>query len=134
MILSEHHLNPIHTPCIPSLPPPLIFRPELGVVFGTLQDVRTYLAASDEQQFDLVVAAETLQYLGPLEDVVADTFKVLKPGGYLSFTVDRRRTGNENDEEEDKKEQEGGDAEVERKEQVGGEKGGLPQTYRDGEA
>eukprot|EP00903_Cladosiphon_okamuranus_P012524 g11727.t1 len=87
-------------------------------------DVRTYLAASDEQQFDLVVAAETLQYLGPLEDVVADTFKVLKPGGYFSFTVDRRRSGDEKDENDEKdeedrdREEEGwGEADGERKEQ-----------------
>ena len=93
--------------------------------FGTGQDVRTYLAASDEQQFDLVVAAETLQYLGPLEDVVADTFKVLKPGGYFSFTVDRRRTEEEQDGgEEEEEEEEEGEAErgpgQGRTEQVGG--------------
>ncbi|CAN0267269.1 unnamed protein product [Ectocarpus sp. 12 AP-2014] len=71
-------------------------------------DVRAYLAASEEQQFDLVVAAETLQYLGPLETVVADASKVLKPGGYFSFTVDRRRT-NDGEEEEEQEEQEGRD-------------------------
>ena len=84
--------------------------------------MRTYLAASDEQQFDLVVAAETLQYLGPLEDVAADTFKVLKPGGYFSFTVDRRRTGEEQDggeEEEEEGEAERGPGQG-RTEQVGG--------------
>ncbi|CAM9139765.1 unnamed protein product [Scytosiphon promiscuus] len=49
-------------------------------------DVRTYLAASEEEQFELVVAAETLQYLGPLDTIVPDTFKVLKPGGFFAFT------------------------------------------------
>lgn len=90
----------------------------LNCILGTAQDVGAYLAASEEQQFDLVVAAETLQYLGPLEDVVADTFKVLKPGGYFSFTVDRRRTGEET-EDEDKEEHERG-PEGGRREQVGG--------------
>ena len=85
--------------------------------FGALQDVRAYLAASDEQQFDLVVAAETLQYLGPLEDIVADSFKVLKPGGYFSFTVDRRRTGD--DEEEEEEEEEGRQAQVGGRENIG---------------
>lgn len=70
--------------------------------------MRAYLAASEEHQFDLVVAAETLQYLGPLETVAADAFKVLKPGGYFSFTVDRRRTK----EEEEGEEQEGRDEQV----------------------
>lgn len=68
--------------------------------------MRAYLAASEEQQFDLVVAAETLQYLGPLETLVADASKVLKPGGYFSFTVDRRRT-NEREEHEGRDEQVG---------------------------
>eukprot|EP00904_Undaria_pinnatifida_P002699 jgi/Undpi1/1242/HiC_scaffold_108.g14156.m1 len=58
-------------------------------------DVVAYLAASEAQQFDLVVAAETLQYLGPVEGVFADAFKVLKPGGYFSFTVDRREVEEE---------------------------------------
>lgn len=66
-----------------------------------------YLAASEEGQFDLVVAAETLQYLGPLGTVFSDTFKVLKQGGHFSFTVDRRRTAEE-EEEEGKDEEEGG--------------------------
>lgn len=73
-----------------------------------IKDVGAYLAASEEQQFDLVVAAETLQYLGPLDGVVADTFKVLKPGGYFSFTVDRPRTGDGDGDEEEEEEMEGG--------------------------
>lgn len=47
------------------------------------------MAASDSSQFDVVIAAETLQYLGPLGEVFADTFKILKPGGLMAFTVDR---------------------------------------------
>lgn len=66
--------------------------------------MRAFLAASEARQFDLVVAAETLQYLGPVESVFADAFKVLKPGGYFSFTVDRREVEGEGDHGE-----EGGD-------------------------
>ncbi len=92
-----------------------------------MKDVGAYLAASEEQQFDLVVAAETLQYLGPLDAVVADTFKVLKPGGYFSFTVDRRRTGDREEEEEEEEEEEmegrGG----------GGERGGGEEGARESE-
>ena len=72
-----------------------------------------YLAASEAQQFDLVVAAETLQYLGPVEGVFADAFKVLKPGGYFSFTVDRREF------EEEEREHGDEDAGGERISQVG---------------
>lgn len=63
----------------------------------TWQDARAYLDASGEAQFDLVVAAETLQYLGPLEGVFAGGFKVLKPGGYFAFTVDRRESEDESE-------------------------------------
>lgn len=68
------------------------------------QDVRVYLSASDECQFDLVVAAETLQYLGPLGHVFATCYKVLKPGGLLAFTVDRQQgqAGEDEEKEEEK--------------------------------
>lgn len=86
------------------------------------QDVRAFLAASEAGQFDLVVAAETLQYLGPVEGVFADAFKVLKPGGYFSFTVDRRKVEGEGGEDEE----EGGDGggEQPRINQVGRRAGG----------
>lgn len=57
------------------------------------------MAASAEELFDLVVAAETLQYLGPLEGVFGDTSRVLRVGGYLAFTVDRLIGGVEEDDD-----------------------------------
>lgn len=60
-----------------------------------------YLIASDEGQFDLVVAAETLQYIGPLGDIFTGTLKVLKPGGYFAFTVDRRKYADTEEEEKE---------------------------------
>lgn len=93
--------------------------------------MRAYLAASEDQQFDLVVAAETLQYLGPLEEIVANAFKVLKPGGYFSFTVDRRRTGEDEEGrdgvEEEEEEDEGGSKKA-REEQVGVSHEGWPKA------
>lgn len=83
----------------------------IDIVAFMSQDVGAYLAASEEQQFDLVIAAETLQYLGPLESVFADAFKVLKPGGHISFTVDRRELEGA----------EGGEEREPRKQQVGGQ-------------
>lgn len=77
-----------------------LIREALYLPSQTLQDVGAYLDASEERQFDLVVAAETLQYLGPLESVFADTFKVLKLGGHLAFTVDRQEEEEEEDEQE----------------------------------
>lgn len=80
------------------------------------------MAASEARQFDLVVAAETLQYLGPVEGVFADAFKALKPGGYFSFTVDRREVEGEGGDHEE----EGGDGggEQPRINQVGRRAGG----------
>lgn len=106
-----------HPSCL--IPLALIVCLSLCLWERTFQDVGAYLAASEEQQFDLVVAAETLQYLGPLGEVVADAFKVLKPGGYFSFTVDRRRTREEGEDKGDEGEEEGR-AEGGRKDQVGG--------------
>lgn len=121
----RRHLSP--QPRSPSSPScHLSFRHEhtladnFPCVFPPLQDVRAYLAASEEQQFDLVVAAETLQYLGPLDTVVSDTFKVLNPGGYFAFTVDRRRGGEDGDGEEDEEGEERGS-----KEQVGESETGV---------
>lgn len=47
------------------------------------------MSASGEELFDLIVAAETLQYIGPLEGVFGDAFRVLRVGGHFTFTVDR---------------------------------------------
>lgn len=86
------------------------------------QDVRAFLAASEARQYDLVVAAETLQYIGPVEGVFADAFKVLKPGGYFSFTVDRREVEGEGGEDEEESGDGGG--EQPRISQVGRRAGG----------
>jgi len=40
------------------------------------------------QAFDLIVAADTLCYFGPLEDVISLAARALKPGGALIFTLD----------------------------------------------
>lgn len=53
-----------------------------------VQDLRSFLAQSKGDDLDLVVAAETLQYLGPLEGVFQDISRVLKVGGLFAFTVD----------------------------------------------
>ncbi len=50
-------------------------------------DLETALAAG-EQQYDLILAADTLVYLGDLEKVFEGAEKRLSPGGYFLFTVE----------------------------------------------
>jgi predicted TPR repeat methyltransferase len=45
------------------------------------------LAAAD--RFDLAVCADTLVYFGALDDVLTGFARVLRPGGWLAFTVER---------------------------------------------
>jgi predicted TPR repeat methyltransferase len=41
------------------------------------------------QRFDLVIAADVFIYVGRLEAVFEGVAKVLRPGGWLAFTVER---------------------------------------------
>ena len=50
-------------------------------------DVETGLAA-DEPQYDLILAADTLVYLGDLSATFAGVARRLKPGGFFLFTVE----------------------------------------------
>ncbi len=44
--------------------------------------------AGQESSFDLVVAADVFVYIGDLEAVVASAARVLRPGGWLAFSVE----------------------------------------------
>lgn len=66
------------------------------------------MAVSAEEVFDLVVAAETLQYIGPLEGVFRDAFRVLRVGGYFAFTVDRLIEDDEEEDDHSREKTEGG--------------------------
>lgn len=65
-----------------------------------VQDARTYLATSDHCRFDLITAAETLQYLGSLERTFMDAFRVLKPGSLFAFTLPQWEILQDGDEDE----------------------------------
>ena len=47
-----------------------------------------YLAACDAE-FDVLFAADTLVYFGRLDEVFANAFAALRPGGCFAFTVER---------------------------------------------
>ncbi len=51
-------------------------------------DVVDRLARRDRGEFDLVVAADVLAYIGDLADVVSSAARALAPGGLVAFTVE----------------------------------------------
>ncbi len=53
-----------------------------------LADIETWLAES-EHEFDLILAADTLVYLGDLASVFAGAAARLKPEGFFLFTVEK---------------------------------------------
>ncbi len=46
------------------------------------------LAATDEAEYEVIVAADVFIYLGALEAAINGAFKVLRPGGHLFFSVE----------------------------------------------
>jgi predicted TPR repeat methyltransferase len=48
----------------------------------------TAFLASAQQEYDLVISADTLCYFGELTEVAAAACRALRPGGYLAFTVE----------------------------------------------
>ena len=50
-------------------------------------ELTRFLAACDEQ-FDLIVSADTLVYFGRLDEVFAASYSALRPGGLLVFTLE----------------------------------------------
>jgi predicted TPR repeat methyltransferase len=52
-------------------------------------DIETHLAASD-RRYDLILAADTLVYLGDLAPAFAGAAKALRPGGSFLFTVEKK--------------------------------------------
>lgn len=51
-------------------------------------ELTAYLGACSAE-FDLLFAADTLVYFGRLDEVFANAFAALRPGGCLAFTVER---------------------------------------------
>lgn len=52
------------------------------------QDMRDFLAAYQEEPFDLVTAAHCFNYVGDLQAVFSNVSRVLKPGGWFIFQVE----------------------------------------------
>ena len=48
----------------------------------------TAFLASAQEEYDLIVSADTLCYFGELTEVAAGAYCALRPGGYLAFTVE----------------------------------------------
>ncbi|CAM9536165.1 unnamed protein product [Phaeothamnion confervicola] len=53
------------------------------------QDLEEFLPGETAGSYDVVVAADSLHYLGALEDVFAEAARVLRPGGCLAVTIRR---------------------------------------------
>jgi predicted TPR repeat methyltransferase len=75
------------------LSPAMIERAQGRRIYDTLEvgDVETMLAATG-RAYDLILAADTLVYLGDLSKVFAGAAKSLLPGGMFLFTVEASQT------------------------------------------
>ena len=75
------------------LSPAMIKKARARGIYDALDvsDLETALAA-EEQHFDLILAADTLVYLGNLRSVLAGAAKRLSAGGTFLFTVEKSET------------------------------------------
>ncbi len=53
------------------------------------QEIHTWLAATPDGTFDLVIAADLFIYVGKLESLMAHAHRILRTGGTLAFSVER---------------------------------------------
>ena len=76
------------------LSPAMIAKARARGVYRSLvvADIETALAEGDAL-YDLVIAADTLVYLGDLVPVFRGAARRLKPGGFFLFTVERAESG-----------------------------------------
>ena len=59
-------------------------------VYSRLHNVNLLdaLAATDADEYEIIVAADVFIYVGALDAAIRDSFKVLKPGGWLFFSCE----------------------------------------------
>jgi predicted TPR repeat methyltransferase len=76
------------------LSPAMIQKARVRQIYDNLEvaDLETALAQTPAR-YDLLVAADTLVYLGDLDPVFAAAATALKPGGTFLFTVEKTETG-----------------------------------------
>jgi predicted TPR repeat methyltransferase len=55
-------------------------------------EITEWLSHSNALSFDLIAACDTLIYFGDLHQVLTPAAKLLRPGGWLAFTVERGET------------------------------------------
>jgi predicted TPR repeat methyltransferase len=51
-------------------------------------DIRDALRDTPAQTFDLIVAADVVNYIGKLDELILNAYQVLKPGGLFCFTIE----------------------------------------------
>ncbi len=56
----------------------------------TVAEIGTYLAEVKSGSYDLLLAADVLVYIGDLEEIFGQAFRVLKTGGRFAFSLERR--------------------------------------------
>jgi predicted TPR repeat methyltransferase len=76
------------------LSPQMAARAEAGGLYNRVDvaEITEWLSRSDAPLFDLIAACDTFIYFGDLQQVVAPAAKLLRPGGWLAFTVERGET------------------------------------------
>jgi predicted TPR repeat methyltransferase len=55
-------------------------------------EITEFLSRFTERSFDLIAACDTLIYFGDLQQVMAPAARLLRPGGWFAFTVERGET------------------------------------------
>ncbi len=74
---------------------PMLQQAEKHKVYSRLHHVNLLdaLAATDASEYEVIVAADVLIYLGGLDVAIRDCFKVLKPGGWFYFSCELASEG-----------------------------------------
>src|SRR5439155_2214738 len=73
------------------LSPQMAARAEATGLYDRIEvaEITEWLSRSNAASFDLIAACDTFIYFGDLQQVVGPSAKLLRPGGWLAFTVER---------------------------------------------
>ena len=74
---------------------PMLAEAKKHTVYSRLHNVNLLdaLDATDGNEYEVIVAADVFVYLGELDAAIRDSFKVLKPGGWLFFSCEAAPEG-----------------------------------------
>ncbi len=76
------------------LSPEMVTRAETTGLYNGIEvaEITEWLSRPNARTFDLIAACDTLIYFGDLKQVIVPAVRLLRPGGWVVFTVERGET------------------------------------------